>query len=137
MDENKVFLGLYPMYFFTEAEIHWKGTIEAESDNFYLPYLRRRYHIRWWNGIRVEEKAAQVSEINKRNRTVTDQSISQVIQTENHLLKLKWIFQRKYYKVFSKENMKKCLDHMKKQFSKTFDASYAMSTESQSVIQDS
>lgn len=66
------------------------------KDDSHFLCLRRRYHVRWWNEIKVEEKAAQVSEIIKRNRVALDQLISQEIQIENPLLKLKRMFQRKY-----------------------------------------
>lgn len=69
-------------------------TIDARRDDFYLPYLRR-YHVRWWNKIKVGKKAAQDSEIIKRNRAVLDKSISYEIQTEN-LLNLKGNSSRGY-----------------------------------------
>ena len=60
-----------------------------------------------------------------------DKSLSQELQSENPLTKVKSMFQRKYPKASLEEIMQKYLRYMKKQFEETFDSSNSMSTWSQ------
>jgi len=65
MNESNIFEGLCPMYFLTEKEIPWtwRWALEAGWDDVHLPYLKRRYHVKWWNDKPVEDKVSQIQEI--------------------------------------------------------------------------
>ena len=89
------------------------------------------YHVKWWSSINIEEKVARIKEIIKRNKEIVDHSLSQEVQSENSLTKIKRMFQRKYPKASPKEMMQNGLEYMKKQFKEIFDSSDSMSTGSQ------
>ena len=98
MNNNDLFERLYPMYFFCKIEIPWiwRWSVETAYDEMHLPYLKRWYHVKWWNGIRVKEKASQTEEIIQKNKELVDCSLTEEIQSENPRSKLKKMRLRKY-----------------------------------------